>query len=178
MVKFAGDSPRCHRHSAGSPKTIRREVRRYLQSNWSAPGQGALIRINAGLRTDIDQGIRESGGIVMTRIEAKAMAGRRGSCAAQARSTMKVLFILNDSPYGTERVYNAPRVAHALVGRDASAEVSVFLMVDAVLAAKAHQRTPEGYYNVERILNRVLTGKVPGGSAARAWTCVVLQKVS
>jgi hypothetical protein len=35
---------------------------------------------------------------------------------------MKVLFILNDPPYGTERVYNALRLAHALTKRDASAE--------------------------------------------------------
>jgi uncharacterized protein involved in oxidation of intracellular sulfur len=72
---------------------------------------------------------------------------------------MKVLFILNDPPYGTERVYNALRLAHALAKRDASAEVTVFLMADAVLAAKAHQRTPEGYYNVERMLKRVLANK-------------------
>jgi uncharacterized protein involved in oxidation of intracellular sulfur len=72
---------------------------------------------------------------------------------------MKVLFILNDPPYGTERVYNALRLAHALTKRDASAEVTVFLMADAVLAAKAHQKTPEGYYNVERMLKRVLVNK-------------------
>jgi uncharacterized protein involved in oxidation of intracellular sulfur len=72
---------------------------------------------------------------------------------------MKVLFILNDPPYGTERVYNALRLVHALTKRDASAEVTVFLMADAVLAAKAHQKTPEGYYNVERMLKRVLANK-------------------
>ena len=32
-------------------------------------------------------------------------------------------------------------------------------MADAVVAAKASQKTPEGYYNVERMLKRVLTGK-------------------
>jgi uncharacterized protein involved in oxidation of intracellular sulfur len=72
---------------------------------------------------------------------------------------MKVLFILNDAPYGTERVYNALRQAHAITKRDVSAEVTVFLMADAVLAAKAHQKTPEGYYNVERMLKRVLASK-------------------
>jgi uncharacterized protein involved in oxidation of intracellular sulfur len=35
-------------------------------------------------------------------------------------------------------------------------------MADAVLAAKAQQKTPDGYYNVERMLKRILSsnGKV------------------
>lgn len=32
-------------------------------------------------------------------------------------------------------------------------------MADAVVAAKAGQKTPDGYYNVERMLKRVLAGK-------------------
>lgn len=32
-------------------------------------------------------------------------------------------------------------------------------MADAVAAAKANQETPDGYYNVERMLSRVLAGK-------------------
>jgi uncharacterized protein involved in oxidation of intracellular sulfur len=72
---------------------------------------------------------------------------------------MKVLFILNDAPYGTERVYNALRLVHALTKRDVPAEVTVFLMADAVLAAKARQKTPDGYYNVERMLKRALASK-------------------
>ena len=77
----------------------------------------------------------------------------------QGEHTMKVLFILNDAPYGNERVYNALRLAHALVKHDASAQVTVFLMADAVLAAKAQQKTPDGYYNVERMLRRVLASR-------------------
>ncbi len=75
---------------------------------------------------------------------------------------MKALFILNDPPYGTERVYNALRLAHALLKREPQTEVTVFLMADSVIAAKAGQKTPDGYYNVERMLKRVLagTGKV------------------
>ena len=71
---------------------------------------------------------------------------------------MKVLFIINDPPYGTERVYNALRLAHALLKKEPETEVTVFLMADAVLAAKAGQKTPEGYYNIERMLKR-LSGK-------------------
>ena len=75
---------------------------------------------------------------------------------------MKSLFVLNDPPYGTERMYNALRLALALLKQDAQPNVTVFLMADAVVAAKAGQKTPDGYYNVERMLKRVLasSGKV------------------
>ncbi|MBG0792470.1 DsrE family protein [Methylocystis sp. H62] len=68
---------------------------------------------------------------------------------------MKTLFILNDPPYGTERCYNALRLAHALQ-KDSRAEVTIFLMADAVIAAKSGQKTPDGCYNVEKMLKRVL----------------------
>lgn len=66
---------------------------------------------------------------------------------------MKSLLIVNDPPYGTERLYNALRLAHALIKREH--EVTVFLMADAVLGAKVGQKTPDGFYNVERMLHRV-----------------------
>ena len=72
---------------------------------------------------------------------------------------MKSLFILNDPPYGTERCYNGLRLAGALLKKDPESRITVFLMADAVLAAKAAQKTPDGYYNIERMLKRVLTGK-------------------
>lgn len=68
---------------------------------------------------------------------------------------MKTLFILNDPPYGTERCYNALRLAAALQKADPQTEVRVFLMADAVVGARAAQKTPDGYYNVERMLKRV-----------------------
>ena len=72
---------------------------------------------------------------------------------------MKSLLILNGPPYGDERSYNALRLAHALQKRDPDAELTVFLMADAVVAAKANQKTPDGHYNVEHMLKRVLAGK-------------------
>lgn len=82
---------------------------------------------------------------------------------------MKSLFILNDPPYGSERCYNALRLAHALLKNDPEAEVTIFLMADAVVAAKAGQKTPDGYYNVERMLKRVLAGK---GQVLLCGTCM------
>lgn len=82
---------------------------------------------------------------------------------------MKTLLLINDPPYGTERVYNALRLAHALLKRDPATQLTVFLMADAVLAAKAEQKTPDGYYNVERMLKRVLSGK---GNVLLCGTCM------
>ena len=69
---------------------------------------------------------------------------------------MKYLFILNDPPYGTERSYNGLRLADKLMKTDESAEVTVFLMADAVACAKTGQKTPDGYYNLERMLKPIL----------------------
>ena len=82
---------------------------------------------------------------------------------------MKSLFIINDPPYGTERVYNALRLAHALAKKDPAADITVFLMADAVLAAKGGQKTPEGFYNIERMLKRVLAAK---GRVLLCGTCM------
>lgn len=72
---------------------------------------------------------------------------------------MQALLILNDPPYGTERCYNGLRLALALTKSDPATIVTIFLMADAVSAAKSGQKTPDGYYNVERMLKGVLAGK-------------------
>src|SRR5690606_9725645 len=82
---------------------------------------------------------------------------------------MKTLLILNDPPYGTERVYNGLRLAHALAKNDAEAQVTALLLADAVFAARAGQKTPDGFYNVERMLKRVIVGK---GSVLLCGTCL------
>jgi uncharacterized protein involved in oxidation of intracellular sulfur len=68
--------------------------------------------------------------------------------------TSKVLFILNDPPYGTERVFNGLRLANAIATREAT-EVRVFLMGDAVVAAMANQKLPDGYYHLDRMIASV-----------------------
>lgn len=72
---------------------------------------------------------------------------------------MKHLIILNDPPYGTERSFNGLRMAHALTKHDPDGEVTIFPMADAVLCAKAGQKTPDGYYNLKRMLRRVISAK-------------------
>jgi len=63
----------------------------------------------------------------------------------------RTLIVLNDPPYGTERSYNGLRLAGALAKRE-NEEVKVFLIGDAAACAKASQRVPQGYYNVEVML--------------------------
>lgn len=77
---------------------------------------------------------------------------RKGECR------MKHLFIIQDGPYGSERAYNALRLAMALQKRE-GAEVWVSLMGDGVNCAIQGQNTPEGYYNVGRMLKSVLSQK-------------------
>lgn len=64
--------------------------------------------------------------------------------------------IVNDAPYGIERAWNALRLASASASPEIGFKVNVFLMGDAVLAAKKKQRTPEGYYNIEKMLVSLL----------------------
>lgn len=70
---------------------------------------------------------------------------------------MKYLIILNDPPYGTERSYNGLRLAMSLAKAEGTF-VSVFLIGDGVGCALAGQKTPNGYYNVERMI-RALVAK-------------------
>lgn len=69
---------------------------------------------------------------------------------------MKILIIINDPPYGTERCFNALRLALALLKADEKPDITVFLMADAVLAAKSGQQTPDGYYCLGSMLKAVI----------------------
>jgi uncharacterized protein involved in oxidation of intracellular sulfur len=66
---------------------------------------------------------------------------------------MKTLFIMNNPPYGTESLYNGLRLALAMI--KSGHAVTVFLLADAVIGAKRGQKTPDGFYNIERMLQRL-----------------------
>ena len=69
----------------------------------------------------------------------------------------KILIVINDAPYGTEKAYNALRLAMTLQREQGKqAEIKIFLLADAVFCALPGQNTPEGYYNIERMLKSVL----------------------
>ena len=82
---------------------------------------------------------------------------------------MKILFIINDAPYGTEKAFNALRMAMMLQKEHAdTAEVRIFLMADAVTCALPNQVTPQGYYNIERMLKSVIN---KGGQVKACGSC-------
>ena len=77
--------------------------------------------------------------------------------------------IVNDAPYGLEKPWNAFRLASTSASSKIGMNVNVFLMGDSVVSAKRGQKTPEGYYNMEKML-RVLIGK--GVEVQCCGTCI------
>ncbi len=81
---------------------------------------------------------------------------------------MKILIVINDAPYGSEKVYNALRLAMTLQKEHPDVDLRVFLIGDAVTCGLPNQSTPHGYYNVERMLKAVV-GK--GGQVKACGSC-------
>lgn len=81
---------------------------------------------------------------------------------------MKTLFILNDAPYGSERSYNGLRLAGTLSKAEGE-EVKMFLIGDAAACAKAGQKVPEGFYNIQVMLGRVVRNN---GQVGVCGTCM------
>ena len=69
----------------------------------------------------------------------------------------KILILINDAPYGTEKAYNGFRLAIQLGKDHKDVEVRIFLMADAVNCVIPGQLTPNGYYNVERMVKSAIT---------------------
>ena len=65
---------------------------------------------------------------------------------------MILTIIINDAPYGIEKPWNALRLASNSITDEIGMTVRVFLMGDSVVAAKKGQKTPDGYYNMEKML--------------------------
>jgi uncharacterized protein involved in oxidation of intracellular sulfur len=81
---------------------------------------------------------------------------------------MKHLIIINDAPYGTEKAYNGLRLAMSLQRELPEDEVRVFLMADAVGCGLPGHDTPDGYYNIERMVKGVVN---KGGQVKACGTC-------
>lgn len=67
----------------------------------------------------------------------------------------RYLFILNNAPYRKERPYNALRLAGSLA-KQKGEQVRLFLMGDVALCAKRGQQVPQGFYNINLMLGRVI----------------------
>ena len=84
---------------------------------------------------------------------------------------MKTTIIINDAPYGSEKAYNALRIAIQLQKDNPQSEVRIFLMADSATCAISGQVIPQGYYNIETMLLAIIFkgGKVKiCGSCANA----------
>ena len=80
----------------------------------------------------------------------------------------KILLVLNGPAYGADETFNAVRLAVALSRRE-DTQTRVFLMGDAVTCAVAGQKTPDGYYSLDRMLKGFLRH---GGEIACCGTCL------
>jgi len=78
---------------------------------------------------------------------------------------MKHLFVLNDAPYGSERSYNALRLARHLL-KTGSEEVKLFLIGDAVACGNAGQKMPQSYYNMGDMLGMVVSAMAAKSACA------------
>lgn len=82
---------------------------------------------------------------------------------------MNLLLIINDAPYGSEKAYNALRLAMTLQKEHLEVNVRIFLLADAVVCGLADQSTPQGYYNIGRMLKSVMT---KGGEVHACGSCM------
>ncbi len=80
----------------------------------------------------------------------------------------KILLVINAPAYGADETFNAVRLAVALSKRE-DTEVRVFLMGDGVTCAVNGQKTPDGYYTLDRMLKGLLRR---GGQIACCGTCL------
>lgn len=69
----------------------------------------------------------------------------------------KILILINDAPYGSEKAYNGLRLANQLGKEHEDVEVRIFLMADAAFCAVPNQTTPNGFYNIERMIKLAIT---------------------
>ena len=88
---------------------------------------------------------------------------------------VKLLIIANDAPYGGEKTWNALRLAGASVTAEVGMQVRVFLMGDSVGTAKKGQVTPEGYYNLEKMLTDLVA---KGVEVKTCGTCLKSRGIS
>lgn len=82
---------------------------------------------------------------------------------------MNILFIINDAPYGTEKAYNALRLANQVHKIHPETEINIFLLADAISCGVADQKTPDGYYNIARMMKIFIRN---GGQVKACGTCM------
>jgi uncharacterized protein involved in oxidation of intracellular sulfur len=87
----------------------------------------------------------------------------------------EITMIIQSPPYGDERIWNAFRLARALITAAIKMKVNIFLTGDAVTTAKKGQRPPRGYYNLEMMLEDLIGH---GVDVVACKTCVAARGLS
>ena len=82
---------------------------------------------------------------------------------------MKLTIIVNDAPYGIEKPWNAFRLASTSSTEEIGMSVNLFLMGDSIVSAKKGQKTPDGYYNMEKMLKSL---KMKGVQVKACGSCM------
>ena len=77
--------------------------------------------------------------------------------------------LIQSAPYGDEKVWNAFRLAQALITASIGMKVNIFLTGDAVTTAKKGQKPPKDYYNLEVMLRELLK---KGVKVVCCYTCI------
>jgi uncharacterized protein involved in oxidation of intracellular sulfur len=88
---------------------------------------------------------------------------------------MKILFVLNDAPYGSDRNYNALRTAIQVQKQDSNINIWVYLMSDSVTGALHGQKEKAGQYNVGQMLSTIIQN---GGEVKLCTSCAESRGVS
>ena len=69
----------------------------------------------------------------------------------------KILIIINDSPYGAEKAYNALRMAKTLQEEPlGEVDVKIFLVSDGVYCGLINQEADNNNYDIEKMLKTVI----------------------
>lgn len=88
---------------------------------------------------------------------------------------MKILFLLNDAPYGSDKNYNALRTAIQLQKQNQSIGVWIYLMSDSVAGAVIGQKEKTGQYNIGEMLSNIMK---LGGEVKLCTSCAESRGVS
>ena len=81
---------------------------------------------------------------------------------------MKNLIIINEHPYGSEKPYNALRLALKILKEHSNELIRIFLMADAPACALKNQVTSSGHHDIENMIKSVI---IQGGEVRICASC-------
>jgi uncharacterized protein involved in oxidation of intracellular sulfur len=81
---------------------------------------------------------------------------------------MKILFLLHDAPYGSDKNYNALRTAVQLQKQDPNIKICIYLMSNSVTGALPGQKVKAGQYNIGEMLTNIMN---QGGEVKLCTSC-------